>query len=102
MCIDGFNHDLVNAICSNLGYKKTDKNKWTTAQGWDIRYNYDIKLGNFNCRDDNWSSCSYNTQPWDCSHEKDALLFCKLVRKYKLTWIVAYFRTPIFGPPVLV
>ena len=56
---------------------------------WGPGRRYDIKLDDLNCSNDDWNSCSYNTDH-DCTHDDDIYLDCGFI-KSKLCQCGFYF-----------
>ena len=57
---------------------------------------YDIKLDDTSCSNDDWNSCSYNTDH-DCSHIEDVYLSCEFPKgKLLLDPAVAYHSCVIW------
>ena len=76
VCDDGFDKNAADAICSHLGYYNTTWSEWSVGNIWDIQNGYNITLDNVICKNNSWSSCTYDTKSSDCTHAEDVFLSC--------------------------
>ena len=76
VCDNSFSDYTASAICRKMGYKQAAD--WTSGYLFDKDYQdrFDITLADVRCDNEDWKSCSYSTDTWDCYHSWDVLLAC--------------------------
>ena len=71
-----FSDYSASAICREMGYRQAAH--WTSGYLYERDYQdrFDITLSEVRCDNEDWKSCSYSTNIWDCDHSEDVLLTC--------------------------
>ena len=73
VCDDYFDNRAADAICRDMNFERAEQ--WKSEESFGIQSDYNIKLDDVKCINDEWRDCSYSEEP-NCKHSEDVFLSC--------------------------